>query len=209
MKDKTPDEIHAALKGQVIRLDPHPANELVVCMRADAVVITALRSVPTAPQTWYSPTDTAYLVKAADVNRLTVGLRSFGAAVIGGSAPAELASVGSSRGPWCGRCDERTRLLEAPMLEGSLEGSLDHPTLTRCPECHPLRSEPLPGMSGRREALPAVELEEWQAGLAEVRAEMGRLGLLRRYRRAVPDDEPVLLGELLEADGGDDEAHPF
>lgn len=169
MIDKTPDALHKALTGQIIRLDAHKTTPAVVCMRCEPVVITCLRSMPSAPQTWYSSSDTAYLVKANDAERLATGLRSFGAVVLGDAAPAEPSSgPSSSRATgWCGECDTRTRLRR--------KGD----TLTRCPVCHPLRAEPVP----TQPAEPRPAMEVYQAGMRAVRAE------LARARAAWGDDE--------------------
>jgi hypothetical protein len=132
---------------------------------------------------------------------------------------------------WCGVCDERTRQRDVP----NPEGSLDHPTVMRCPECHPLRAEPLPGMHGRRaeEALTEADVEAYQAGVRSVREELARLRARRPGAWPHATQEPAALAdliadlepeELLEdaedaearwdrlyrpAVEGDDEAHPF
>jgi hypothetical protein len=171
MKDKTPDEIHRALKNQVVRLDPHPRNSAIVCMRCEQVVITCIRSMPTAPQVWYSVSDTAYLTKASDAPRLAAGLVSFGCAVIGdavptASYPIEPSPMPRARVPWCGECDERTRMR-----------SLPGPTLARCPRCHPLRAEPL---AGHHEPEPMPDPSAYHAGVQAAREAL---------RRARDDDE--------------------
>jgi hypothetical protein len=149
---------------------------------------------PKAPQCWYAPTDRAYLVKAADVLRLVAGLRSFGAAVVGDSAPTEglvVVEPGKARPPWCGSCDERTRLVSA-----------EHGAAGRCPACHPLRAE----TRRRPEPEPVPSVEEYQAGVRRVREELRRLRA--GHTREIRHGEPVLIGELVD-DEGDDEAHPF
>jgi hypothetical protein len=62
----------------------------------------------------------------------TAGVRSPAAVLAARLSPAELpASPGGApaRPPWCGACDERTRML----------GRYDGETPSRCPRCHPLR----------------------------------------------------------------------
>jgi hypothetical protein len=191
MKPLTPDEIHAAISGVIITLNPHPSNAEVVMMTADNPVIVALRSMPTAPQLWYSASDSAYLLKARDSARLVKGLRSFGGIVVGNVEAAVLTEPepGKRRPPWCGECDGSTRLVR-------VEGGLG-----RCPRCHPLRAEPV----RHREPEPEPSVEEYQAGVRRVREELRRLRAGRPYE--VRHGEPVLVGELVNDD--DDEAHPF
>lgn len=43
---------------------------------------------------------------------------------------AELGTAGDGRPPWCGKCDQKTRLL----------GDINRPH--RCPECHPEKDLP-------------------------------------------------------------------
>lgn len=181
MKPLTPDEIHKAIDGVIVTLNPHPANAEIVMMTADNAVIGAMRSMPTAPQLWYSASDSAYLLKARDSARLVKGLRSFGAVVVGNVEAALVVEPGRSRPPWCGVCDGSTRLQTAP------DGAVG-----RCPRCHPLRAEPV--HHAEPEAVPSVE--EYQAGVRRVRDELRRLGLVS-WRNAVAVRED------------DDEAHPF
>lgn len=198
-----------AIAGQVVSIYPHPSATDLACLNCEPEVAAALRALPTAPSIWYAPSIPAYLLKGRDVGHMIRGLQAHGA-IVASTYAAPDPDRRPSRPPWCGECEERTRLRDVTRDE------LGYPlTLTRCPECHPARHEPLPGMTGRHDVEPEPDPESYAAGLAEVRAEMRRLGLNGRYRRALPAEEPVTLGEMLAdlagavPDEEADEAHPF
>src|SRR5205085_7513691 len=125
------------IAGQIVSIYPHPDPEVrdIACLNAEPEVIAQLRRLPTAPALTYAPSVPAYLLKGRDVGHMIRGLQAHGAIVASTYAAPDVERQPSSRKPpWCGECDERTRLRDVP----NPEGSLDHPTLTRCPSCHPL-----------------------------------------------------------------------
>ena len=89
---------------------------------------------------------------AAYVGSNTTGVRNCYAVLTARLSPAELpAPPGprSSRPPWCGDCDERTRRRQAP--DGADAG--------RCQDCHPLAAKVTSAQSlptGRKRLLPPV-----------------------------------------------------
>lgn len=187
------------IAGQIVTLYPHPSEADVGCLNADPDVIAAIRRFPTAPVMTYAPSVPAYLINGGDMGSMIYGLKAHGAVVVSTWAQPDTERPPRGTGPlWCGECDERSRLAVV---------DADPLTLTRCPVCHPLRDQPLPGMTGRRgrDTTPPVDPEEYHRGLGTVRAELDRLRLGRT--RDIRPGEPVLIGQLLEE--GDDEAHPF
>jgi hypothetical protein len=82
----------------------------------------------------------------------TAGVRSPAAVLAARLSPAELPAPpggAPARPPWCGACDERTRML----------GVYDGNTPSRCPSCHPLTIDstsgsPIPSVPARERGEP-------------------------------------------------------
>ena len=110
----------------------------------------------------------------------TAGVRSPAAVLATRLSPAELPAPpggAQARPPWCGACDERTRML----------GRYDGETPSRCPRCHPLMVD---STSGRPAASSlARERSELGRGDAKARAGVTRRGALLRLV-AHREDQP-------------------
>lgn len=139
----TPDQLHAAIGGQIVTMNPHPRGEPVALLTADESVINAIRSLPNAPPLWYVPSDGAYYVALGRATGLAESLRAFGATLVLGELRADKPGVRYYKDPntrarlpyppWCGECHEPTRLR---MVADRTETA--HETAARCPRCHPM-----------------------------------------------------------------------